>query len=307
MSEPSQVHVIDVSPRDGLQNEPVQVTTSDKLALIEGLIAGGVTAIEAASFVSPSKVPAMADSDALMREVPRVEGVRYIGLVMNERGLDRAFEAEVDEVNIVVSASDTFSLRNQGVDTLAGVSLAIALAERCRQASVDASITIATAFGCPFEGELPVERLVDVVRMLSETQPVRLNLGDTIGVAVPSDVVERFNAINPYLGTSTARGAHFHNTRNTGYANAYAALTVGVSHFDASVGGIGGCPFAPNATGNVATEDLGYMFERMGLDTGLNLGTLMGTSRWLEGPLGKSLPALLGRAGLFPNESPDSG
>lgn len=306
MSEPSRVYVIDVSPRDGLQNEPVQVTTSDKLALIEGLIAGGVTAIEAASFVSPSKVPAMADSDALMREVPRVEGVRYIGLVMNERGLDRAFEANVDEVNIVVSASDTFSLKNQGVDTLAGVSLAVDLADRCRAEGVDASITVATAFGCPFEGELPVERLVDVVKMLSETRPVRLNLGDTIGVAVPSDVVERFNAINPYLGTSTARGAHFHNTRNTGYANAYAALTVGVSHFDASVGGIGGCPFAPNATGNVATEDLGYMFERMGLDTGLNLETLMGTSRWLEGPLGKSLPALLGRAGLFPDESSNS-
>ncbi len=307
MSEPRQVHVIDVSPRDGLQNEPVRLSTSDKLALIEGLIAGGVTAIEAASFVSPSKVPAMADSDALMREVPRVAGVSYIGLVMNQRGLDRAFEAEVDEVNIVVSASDTFSLRNQGVDTLAGVSLAIALAERCREANFDASITIATAFGCPFEGEVPVERLAEIVKLLSETRPVRLNLGDTIGVAVPSDVIERFNAISPYLASSTARGAHFHNTRNTGYANAYAALTVGVSHFDASVGGLGGCPFAPNATGNVATEDLGYMFDRMGLNTGLNLETLMGTSRWLEGPLGKSLPALLGRAGLFPSASPEAG
>ena len=307
MSGPSQVHVIDVSPRDGLQNESVQLSTQDKLALIEGLIAGGVTAIEAASFVSPTKVPAMADSDALMREVPRVAGVRYIGLVMNERGLDRAFEADVDEVNIVVSASDTFSLRNQGVDTLAGVSMAIALAGRCHEASVDVSLTIATAFGCPFEGEVPVERLMEVVKLLSETRPVRVNLGDTIGVAVPSDVIDRFRAVGPYIEPSTARGAHFHNTRNTGYANAYAALTVGVTHFDASVGGIGGCPFAPNATGNVATEDLGYLFERMGFDTGLNLETLMGTSRWLEGPLGKSMPALLGRAGLFPITPSESG
>lgn len=306
MPEPTHVHLIDVSPRDGLQNESVQVSTPDKLALIEGLIAGGVSAIEAASFVSPTKVPAMADSDVLMREVPRVAGVRYIGLVMNQRGLDRAFEADVDEVNIVVSASDTFSLRNQGVDTLAGVSLAIALADRCQEEGVDASITIATAFGCPFEGEVPVTRLAEVVKLLRGTRLVRLNLGDTIGVAVPTDVIERFNAISPYLQPSTARGAHFHNTRNTGYANAYAALTVGVSHFDASVGGIGGCPFAPNATGNVATEDLGYMFDRMGLDTGLRLEALMGTSRWLEGPLGKSLPALLGRAGLFPADGAES-
>lgn len=306
MPEPTHVHLIDVSPRDGLQNESVQVSTSDKLALIESLIAGGVTAIEAASFVSPTKVPAMADSDVLMREVPRVAGVRYIGLVMNQRGLDRAFEADVDEVNIVVSASDTFSLRNQGLDTLAGVSLGIALANRCQEEGVDASMTIATAFGCPFEGEVPATRLAEVVKLVSGTRLVRLNLGDTIGVAVPADVIERFKAISPYLQPSTARGAHFHNTRNTGYANAYAALTVGVSHFDASVGGIGGCPFAPNATGNVATEDLGYMFDRMGLDTGLHLEALMGTSRWLEGPLGKSLPALLGRAGLFPADGAES-
>ncbi|MDH5423352.1 MAG: hydroxymethylglutaryl-CoA lyase, partial [Acidimicrobiia bacterium] len=144
-------------------------------------------------------------------------------------------------------------------------------------------------------------------KLLSDTRPVRVNLGDTIGVAVPSDVIDRFRAVGPYIEPSTARGAHFHNTRNTGYANAYAALTVGVTHFDASVGGIGGCPFAPNATGNVATEDLGYLFERMGFDTGLNLETLMGTSRWLEGPLGKSMPALLGRAGLFPITPSESG
>ncbi len=296
------VNLIDVSPRDGLQNESAMVSTSDKLALIEGLIAGGVTAIEAASFVNPSRVPAMADSDQLMRVVPRVDGVRYIGLVMNQRGLDRAFASGVDEVNIVVSASDTFSQKNQGVDTFAGVTLALQLAGRARDADVDASITVATAFGCPFEGEVSVHRLVEVVRPLLEVRPVRLNLGDTIGVGTPADVIERFTAIRPHLDPSTSFGAHFHNTRNTGYANAYAALTVGVTHFDASVGGIGGCPFAPNATGNVATEDLGYLFEGMGIDTGLNLEALMGTSRWLEGPLGKEVPALLGRAGLFPGD-----
>ncbi len=296
------VKLIDVSPRDGLQNESAIVSTSDKLALIEGLIAGGVTAIEAASFVNPDRVPAMADSDQLMREVPRVDGVRYIGLVMNQRGLDRALAADVDEVNIVVCVSDTFSQKNQGIDTFAGVNLALELAGRAREADLDSSITVATAFGCPFEGEVSVARLTEVIRPLLESRPVRLNLGDTIGVATPSDVVERFNSIRPYLDPSTSLGAHFHNTRNTGYANAYAALTVGVTHFDASLGGIGGCPFAPNATGNVATEDLGYMFERMGIATGLSLETLMRTSRWLEGPLGKEITALLGRACLFPGD-----
>lgn len=301
MAEPRHVTLIDVSPRDGLQNESAAVSTADKLALIEGLIAGGVTAIEAGSFVSPTRVPAMADSDRLMSEVPRIEGVRYIGLVMNDRGLDRALEAAVDEVNIVVSASDTFSVKNQGVSTFAGVDIAVELAGRCRDAGVNASVTVATAFGCPFEGEVSVERLTEVVKRAMQASPVRLNLGDTIGVGTPGDVVERFTAIRPFVDSSqTALGAHFHNTRNTGYANAYAAYTVGVTHFDASLGGIGGCPFAPNATGNIATEDLGYMFGRMGLETGLDLEQLMGTSRWLEGPLGKQIPALLPRAGLFP-------
>lgn len=304
MTASGQVNLIDVSPRDGLQNEAAQVSTADKLALIEGLINGGVRAIEAASFVSPTRVPAMADSDILMREVPRIDGVRYIGLVMNQRGLDRALEARVDEVNIVVAASDTFSHKNQGVGALAGIEIALVLAEACRTAGVDPSVTVATAFGCPFEGEVPVGRLVEVVKAVMPASPVRLNLGDTIGVAGPSDVVERYSAIAPFVeNSSTALGAHFHNTRNTGYANAYAAFTAGVTHFDASLGGIGGCPFAPNATGNIATEDLGYMFGRMGLETGLDLEQLMGTSRWLEGPLGKEVPALLVRAGLFPNPS----
>lgn len=295
------ITVIDVSPRDGLQNEAVEFSTDDKLALIEGLIAGGVQHIEATSFVSPKRVPAMADADVLMRQVPRLDGVRYIGLVMNDRGLDRAFEAQVDEANIVVVASETFSHRNQGVGSFEGVEIALRLAERCREAGIAPSITIATAFGCPFEGEVPVSKLVSVVEAVMAGNPVRLNLGDTIGVATPADVRERIGAIEAFVTPATVLGAHFHNTRNTGYANAYAAIEAGVTHLDASLGGIGGCPFAPDATGNIATDDLGYMLERMGISTGLNLERLMGTSRWLEQPLGREVPALLPKAGGFPS------
>lgn len=297
------VTIIDVSPRNGLQNESVMVSTQDKLALIEGLVEGGVRNIEAASFVHPDLVPAMADADLIMREVPRHPDVRYIGLVLNERGLDRAIEGQVDEANIVVVASDTFSRKNQNTDTQEGIASALNLARRSWDAGIEPSVTIATSFGCPFEGEVPQSRVVDVVRELMAEQFVRINIADTIGAGSPTDVTERLEAIRPLLPDGIALGTHFHNTRNMGYANAYAAWQAGTTHFDSSLGGIGGCPFAPNATGNVATDDLLFMFNRMGVETDLELSKLIGVSQWLEGRLGKSVPALIPKAGIFPTES----
>ncbi|MDH3307719.1 MAG: hydroxymethylglutaryl-CoA lyase [Acidimicrobiia bacterium] len=293
------VTIIDVSPRDGLQNESALLSTDDKLALIARLVEAGLTSIEVTSFVNPRLVPAMADADEIMRRLPRHDTVRYIGLVLNERGMERAIEGGVDEANIVIAASDRFSEKNQGLSTFEGAAMAVRAARIARDAGIEPSITISTAFGCPFEGEVPLPRLVDVVNAVSEADPVRINLGDTIGVAVPTDVHERFSAVRPLAGEA-ALGAHFHNTRNTGYANAVAALAEGVTHFDASLGGIGGCPFAPNATGNVATDDLVYLFERMGVSTGLDLDAVLSGSQWLEGPLGKKVPALLPKAGPFP-------
>ena len=294
--------IIDVSPRDGLQNESVIVSTADKLSLIEGLVDSGITNIEATSFVNPKLVPAMADADALMREVPRHDGLRYVGLVLNERGLDRAIEGAVDEANIIVVATDTFSRKNQNTETKEGIELALGLARRAWEAGIEPSVTVAAAFGCPFEGEVSTQRVVDVVRELMSERFVRLNIADTIGVGTPRDVTERLGAINPLLPEGVALGTHFHNTRNMGYANAYAAWEMGATHFDSSLGGVGGCPFAPNATGNIATDDLLYMFDRMGIRTDLDLAKLIEVSHWLEGPLNKDVPALLPKAGPFPPE-----
>ena len=295
--------IIDVSPRDGLQNESVIVSTADKLALIEGLVGAGVANIEAASFVNPKLVPAMADADIIMREVPRHERVRYIGLVLNERGLDRATEGAVDEANIVVVATDTFSRKNQNTTTKEGIEIALNLARRASEVGVEPSVTVAAAFGCPFEGEVSTQRVVDVVRELMSEQFVRINIADTIGVGTPLDVTERLAAIAPLLPAGIALGTHFHNTRNMGYANAFAAWDSGATHFDSSLGGVGGCPFAPNATGNIATDDLLYMFDRMGVQTDLDLSKLIDVSKWLEGPLNKAVSALLPKAGIFPGET----
>lgn len=297
------VTIIDVSPRDGLQNESVTVSTEDKVALVEHLLAAGLHQIEAVSFVSPKLVPQMADAEAVMERVPRRQDLRYVGLALNERGAQRALAAGVDEVNMVVAVSDAFSKANQGVDARGGVARARDVAELVHDHGVDYSVTISTAFGCPFEGEVQVKALAAMAHQVARDRPVRLNIADTIGVAVPADVAERFAAAADVIPDDVQLGAHFHNTRNTGYANAVAAYECGVRVFDASVGGVGGCPFAPRATGNIATEDLVYLFERMGLDTGLDLERLIEAAQFLEGPLGKEVPALLPKAGPFPATS----
>ncbi len=299
MEPPSQaVTIVEVAPRDGLQNEPALLATSDKIELICRLDAAGVRRMEVASFVNATRVPRMADAEAVVAGLPQAPGRQRIGLVLNHRGLERAIAAAVDAVVFVVVASDTFCRRNQGVGTADAIAAWGEIAGAARGAGLGTQLIIGAAFGCPFEGEVPVSRLADVVAAsVALAMPDELALADTIGVASPADVKARFTAIaTPGL----ALRAHFHNTRNTGLANAVAALECGVTQLDASLGGIGGCPFAPAATGNIPTEDLVYMLQRMGIATGLDLDRLIDASEWLGERLGRPLPAMLGRAGMFP-------
>jgi len=296
---PSQVEIVEVSPRDGLQNEATQVSTDQKVELINRAIAAGAKRIEVTSFVNPKRVPQMADAEAVLAALPRGNGVSYIGLAMNGRGFDRALAAGVTEVNYVLVASDTFSQRNNGAPTMETLTGWAEVAAAARAAKMPTSITIGASFGCPFEGEVPVDRVVEVARRAAEHGVDEIALADTIGVASPADVVERFAAVADALPGIRLR-AHFHNTRNTGIANAYAAVMAGVGVLDSSLGGIGGCPFAPAATGNIPTEDLVYMLNRMKIGTGIDLAAAIETASWLEGIIGRRNPAMLGRAGIFP-------
>jgi hydroxymethylglutaryl-CoA lyase len=296
------IEIVEVSPRDGLQNEPVAFSTAQKIELAARAAAAGVRRMEVTSFVNPQRVPQMADAEAVMAGVAEFRGLVPIALVLNRRGLERALRAGVREINVVVVASDTFSRRNQGVDTMAGLAAWADIARDARAAGVRISAVIAAAFGCPFEGEVPAARVADLAARIGESGPDELALADTIGVAAPADVTQRFAALAAALPGVALRG-HFHNTRNTGLANAYAALQCGVTALDASLGGLGGCPFAPGATGNIPTEDLAYMLQRMGHLTDLSLERLLEAAAWLEARLGRQVPAMLGRAGLFPRRS----
>lgn len=301
MSSPNGVvEIVEMAPRDGLQNEAALLSTDDKVELVERAIAAGARRIEVTSFVNPARVPQMADADEVMAAVPRHPGLRYAGLVMNERGLDRALSGGVDEVDVVVVATDTFCRRNQGVSTAEAATLAATLVERARAAGVFTTVTVAAAFGCPFEGEVPEQRLREVLGRVADAGPDEVALADTIGVAVPSQVSSRLALASTVHGPEVPLRLHLHDTRHTGVANAVAALDAGVRTLDASIGGAGGCPFAPNATGNVATEDLVYLFDRMGVSTGLDLTATTATTAWLEERLGRRLPGALLRAGGFP-------
>jgi hydroxymethylglutaryl-CoA lyase len=293
------VELIEVGPRDGLQNEAAILPTADKVRLIERSVAAGLRRIEAVSFVNPKRVPQMADAEAVMERLPRPDGVRYAGLVLNPRGLDRALAAGVDEVNVVVS-TDEFSRRNQGCTVDEGVANWARIAAAARAAGVFRTVTIAASFGCPFEGEVPAERVLDLVRRVAESEPDEIALADTIGVGVPAQV-RTLLAGAAEIAPDVPLRCHFHNTRNTGYANALTALDHGVSALDASTGGFGGCPFAPAATGNIATEDLLYSLDRMGVATGVRMAPVAETAAWLSERLDSPVQALLGRAGPFPS------
>lgn len=298
MSE--QIEIVDVAPRDGLQSQPKILDTATKAELIQRLIDAGVRRMEVVSFVNPRRVPQMADADRLLQLLPKRADVTYIGLVLNMRGFERALQNEMDEINCVVLATDTFNQRNQGVSTAVTLDT---IAEIARQANVErltCGVTISAAFGCPFEGEVPVGRVVTLAQRLADMGVAEIALADTVGVAAPANVKEMVRAVQKVIADIPLR-CHFHNTRNTGVANAYVALTEGVRILDASCGGVGGCPFAPNATGNVATEDLLYMIHRMGLDTGVSIETIMQTAHWLEQVLDTPMPAMLTKAGLFPD------
>jgi isopropylmalate/homocitrate/citramalate synthase len=289
--------ICDVGPRDGLQNEERVLSPAVRAELCDRLAASGLRRIEAASFVNPKLVPQMAGAEDVMTALHRKPGTVYAGLVLNEKGYERASAAGVDEVHYAFAATDEFGRRNQNATTEQGLQTALALVARARTDRVPITVTISVAFGCPFEGPVPARRVLDLVDRLMTAPPDEICLADTIGVGVPTQVTELVEGARR-LGATV--GAHFHNTRNTGYANAVAALESGVASLDASVGGAGGCPFAPKATGNIATEDLVYLLRGLGVDTGIDLEALIGCSRWLGEQLGKELPGMVARAGDFP-------
>jgi hydroxymethylglutaryl-CoA lyase len=295
---PGDITIVEVSPRDGLQNESVILSTEAKVSLITQLVDAGARRIEAVSFAHPKLVPAMADAEAVMSLVPRPPGVSYAGLVLNRRGLDRALRTGVDEVNAVVAVTDTFSAKNQNMTTAEAMRDALSVIADARAAGLFTTLTLSVAFGCPFEGEVSEDRVVALAVEAAAAGVDELALGDTIGVGVPSQVrslTARLRAAAP-----VPLRYHFHNTRNTGFANAFAAVLDGVTVLDSSAGGIGGCPFAPKATGNIATDDLVYLLTRMGYDTGIDLPALFPTAEFLSAQLGHQVPALLPRAGVFP-------
>ncbi len=293
----SRITIVEVGPRDGLQNEAVVVDTDTKVEFIAKCVAAGVQRIEAASLVNPKRVPQMADGEAVLAQLPP-DAASYIGLVLNERGFDRALDTQVDEVNLVVMVTDTFSLKNQGMTTAEAIAAVAAIAPRAKVAGLPVSVTLSASFGCPYEGEVDVARLVDVATQVAAAGIDELAIADTIGVAVPRDVQRRLSAVSDAVEVPLR--VHVHNTRNTGYASALAAADAGVSVLDASLGGIGGCPFAPRATGNIATEDLVFALERSGFDTGLDLDALCRASDWLGEQLGRPTPGLVAKAGGFP-------
>ncbi|GFE83486.1 hydroxymethylglutaryl-CoA lyase [Steroidobacter agaridevorans] len=293
------IEIVEVGPRDGLQSEPEVLSTATKLELINRLVASGLKRLEVASFVNPKRVPQMADAEAVLAGLAKVPGVQYVGLVLNRKGFDRALAAGCTEVGLVTAATNSFSERNQGATTEELIRTIEEIAPLAREAGVRMQVTLSTAFGCPFEGEVPAARVVEICRRLAKSNPLEIALADTIGVAVPSQVTALVEQVRGVVGDVAIR-CHFHNTRNTAVANAYAAVLAGVSTLDASVGGVGGCPFAPNATGNVGTEDLVYMLSRAGYDTGIDLTQLIETARWLGEQRGKPVPSMVSKAGGFP-------
>ena len=299
MAANQHVDIVEVGPRDGLQSEPGVLPTATKVEFIERAIAAGVRRVEVTSFVNPKRVPQMADAEAVLQALPRREGVHYIGLVLNRKGFERAAAAGCNEIGMAVVASDTFNRRNQGVGTEDSIAAWLDIAAAAKQAGIRPQVTVSAAFGCPFEGEVPVSRVVEIARRVAEAEPFEIALADTIGVGVPAQVIELVGRVREAVPGVVLR-CHFHNTRNTGLANAFAAVQAGVRTLDASLGGIGGCPFAPAATGNIPTEDLLYMLQRCGYETGISLADAIATGQWLQQQLGRPVPGMLVKAGDFP-------
>ncbi|MEE8156990.1 MAG: hydroxymethylglutaryl-CoA lyase, partial [Gammaproteobacteria bacterium] len=275
------------------------LSTSVKLEFIRRAIDAGIRRMEVTSFVHPKRVPQMADAEDVIRGLPDRDDVIFIGLVLNKKGFERALDVNIDEIGMAVVASDTYNQRNQGVPTSESIKAWLEISAEARAAGIRANVMVSSAFGCPFEGEVPVARVVEIVKQIVDGEPVDLGIADSIGVAVPSQVTDLLGAVQEIVPDLPIR-CHFHNTRNTGLANAQAALEAGVASLDASIGGIGGCPFAPAATGNIPTDDLLYMLDRSSVQTGVSLDKIIETSNWLQQQLGRSVPAMLPKAGIFP-------
>ena len=290
------VEIVDVGPRDGLQNEEEILAPETRAELCDKLVETGVPRVEAASFVNPKRVPQMAGAEEVMRGLKRREGTVYAGLVLNEKGYERAIEAGVDEVRYAFPVTETFAKKNQNTSVADASRLAGRIVERARLDGVRVSITLSAAFGDPFEGGVDPGHVLGIAGRVAEAMPDEIVLADTIGVGVPSQVRELVEGVASHGVTVDC---HFHDTRNTGIANAAAAVESGATVLDASVGGTGGCPFAPRATGNIATEDLVYLLHGMGYETGVDLKALVEVARWLSEKLGKGLPGQVYKAGVF--------
>ncbi len=299
------IQIVEVGPRDGLQNEKAVLDPAVRAELVLRLEAAGARRIEAVSFVHPKYVPQMAGAEEVMTALPRAEGRSRIGLVLNGKGYDRALGTGVDEVNIAMSATDGFGLKNQGltvrqqVAMLADIIAGRANASGGDNASPALSATLSCVWGCPFDGEVSVEQVASLVAEIAALGVKEIALADTIGVGDPWSVTRKVEAARKAAPDAVLR-LHFHDTRNTGLANAYAGVQAGIDVLDASVGGIGGCPFAPGATGNIATEDLVYMLERAGYSTGYDLDALIETAQWIGQKIGRPAPSALSRAGGWP-------
>ncbi len=303
MSRPP-VQIVEVSPRDGLQNEKELVPTAGKIALVDRLVALGAQRIEVASFVNPRRVPQMADAEAVIAGLPDRADVSYIALCLNERGVDRAIASRtgargVDEAGCVLVATDSFGIANQGQTVADGIAANRAMIAKAKAAGMTAQLTISASFGCPFEGPVPQDRVLDLAEAMAEAGAVEIAFADTIGVGVPDQVGELFEHAFKRLGRDFPLRVHLHDTRGMGPANAWAAYQAGCRVFDSALGGLGGCPFAPGAAGNVATEEMAYLFARSGVDCGIDLSAALAANGWFAGIMGRPLPSKVGRAGDF--------
>ena len=299
------IEIVEVGPRDGLQNEQTLFDIDQKLEMIRRLELAGARRMEVVSFVNPKRVPQMAGAEEIMAALPHKEGRSRIGLVLNMRGWERCLDAGCDEANVVVCATDGFGIRNQGASVDEQITTLANIMGVRRKEDPPVSMTVSVAFGCPFDGEVPEERVVEIVKAAADMRVAEIALADTIGVADPWTVRRRIELARKAAGKIPLR-LHFHDTRNTGLANAFAGVEAGVDILDASVGGLGGCPFAPNATGNIGTEDLVYMLERAGYETGYDLDQLIEIGQWASDLLGKRVASSVARAGRFPQPQPVS-
>lgn len=299
---PAFINILEVGPRDGLQNESEVISTADKLGLITRMLDAGSKRIEVASFVHPGRVPQMADAEAVIAGLPDRDDVSYIGLCLNKRGVLRGLATRegnkrgIDEAGCVVVASDTFGQKNQGQTIKQGIKENREMIRFAKAEGLKAQVTISAAFGCPFEGPVKPETVVHIAEEMAAEEPLEIALADTIGVGVPAQVTDLFGRLKEILPDHITMRAHFHDTRNTGIANAWAAVQAGVQTLDSSLGGLGGCPFAPNATGNIATEDLVNLLDRSSVEHDLDLRKTIVTNQWFEDVLGRPLPSLVARA-----------